>query len=267
VAIEQVAEVVIRRHVEIAAAKGLVRHAPAGRPPAPGHLDRAQHLGGVPLWQLWYSRVPVRSSHTARQHHHHRTRASQEALATLEHTEYRPVASVLRGRAEGIPWVRFRKEDRKAEVMAPYLKRAAAAGRSQVVAIGLAQEFQRVWAACQRETKTAAPQFTFAKADRRVTCYYFYLRDAGFGPAFIKVCSYFPYPAKIWVNGHQWAKRQAARAGIGFTGLSNGFAACDDPAALQEICDRLQPGTIEVFAQRWLHRLPMPLTDYDEACG
>ncbi len=41
--------------------------------------------------------------------------------------------------------------------------------------------------------------------------------------------------------------------------LSNGFASCDDPAALQEICDRLQPGTIEVFAQRWLHRLPMPL--------
>jgi len=77
----------------------------------------------------------------------------------------------------------------------------------------------------------------------------------------------FPYPAKVWVNGHEWAKRQAARAGIGFTELSNGFAACDDPAALQQICDRLQPGTIEVFAQRWLHRLPMPLTDYDEACG
>ena len=77
-------------------------------------------------------------------------------------------------------------------------------------------------------------------------------------PAFIKVCAYFPYPVKVWVNGHEWAKRQAARAGIGFTELSNGFAACDDPAALQEICDRLGPGTIEVFAQRWLPRLPMP---------
>ena len=77
-------------------------------------------------------------------------------------------------------------------------------------------------------------------------------------PAFIKVCAYFPYPAKIWVNGHEWAKRQALRAGIGFTALSNGFASCDDPDALQAICDRLQPGTIEVFAQRWLHRLPMP---------
>jgi hypothetical protein len=169
--------------------------------------------------------------------------------------------------ANDIPWVRFKKDARKADVMAPYLRRAAAAGRSQVAAIGVAQEFQRVWAAYQRDTATAAPQFTFAKADRRVTCYYFYLWDEDFGPAFIKVCAYFPYPAKIWVNGHEWAKQQAARAGITFTELSNGFAACADPAALQEICDRLQPGTIEVFAQRWLHRLPLPFGPADQRAG
>ena len=169
--------------------------------------------------------------------------------------------------ANGIPWVRFGKDARKAEVMAPYLRKAAATGRSQVAAIGVAQEFQRVWAAFQRDTATAAPQYTFAKADRRVTCYYFYLWDEDFGPAFIKVCAYFPYPAKIWVNGHEWAKRQAHQAGICFTELSNGFAACDDPAALQEICNRLQPGTIEVFAQRWLARLPMPFGRTDQQAG
>ncbi len=169
--------------------------------------------------------------------------------------------------ANHIPWVKFAKDDRKADVMAPYLKQAAATGRAQVVAIGVAQEFQRVWTAYRRETSTAAPQFTFAKADRRVTCYCFYLWDENFGPAFIKVCAYFPYPAKIWVNGHEWAKRQAARAGITFAELSNGFAACDDPAALQQICDRLQPGTIEVFAQRWLARLPMPFGRADQKAG
>ncbi|MEP7022444.1 MAG: hypothetical protein ABJB47_01255 [Actinomycetota bacterium] len=167
----------------------------------------------------------------------------------------------------GIPWVRFAKGDRKVEVMAPYLKQAAASGRTQVAAIGVAQEFQRVWTAYRRETSTAAPQFTFAKADRRVTCYYFYLWDEDFGPAFIKICAYFPYPAKIWINGHEWAKRQAIKAGIAFTELSNGFAACDDPAGLQEICDRLQPGTIEVFAQWWLHRLPVPFGPADQRAG
>jgi len=169
--------------------------------------------------------------------------------------------------ANDIPWVKFARDDRKADVMAPYLRQAAAGGRSRVAAIGVSQEFQRVWTAYQRDTKTAAPQFTFAKADRRVTCYYFYLWDADFGPAFIKVCAYFPYPAKIWVNGHEWAKRQALKAGIAFTELSNGFAACADPGALQEICDRLQPGTIEVFAQRWLHRLPMPFGRADQRAG
>jgi hypothetical protein len=68
--------------------------------------------------------------------------------------------------------------------------------------------------------------------------------------------------ALLWAYGccsaFEWAKRQALKAGIGFTDLANGFASCDDPAGLQEICDRLQAGTIEVFAQRWLHRIPMP---------
>ena len=166
-----------------------------------------------------------------------------------------------------IPWVRFGKGDRKIDVMQPYLHTQAGTGRSGVAAIGVAQEFQRVWSAYQRDTKTAAPQYTFAKADRRVTCYYFYLWDEDFGPAFIKVCAYFPYPAKIWVNGHEWAKRQALKARIGFTELANGFASCDDPAGLQAICDRLQPGTIEVFAQRWFSQLPMPFGPKDQRAG
>src|SRR6516164_7235045 len=188
------------------------------------------------------------------------------ALMEKISTRFRRVVESF-AEANGIRWVRFGKEDRKAEVMAPYLREAAATGRSQVAAIGVAQEYQRVWAAYQRDTATAAPQYTFAKADRRVTCYYFYLWDEDFGPAFVKVCAYFPYPAKIWVNGHEWAKRQAARAGISYRELSNGFAACDDPAALQEICDRLGPGTIEVFAQRWLHALPLPFTTRDHDAG
>src|SRR6516165_4197267 len=169
--------------------------------------------------------------------------------------------------SNGIPWVRFGKGDRKIDVMQPHLEAQAATGRSGVAAVGVSQEFQRVWSAYQRDTKAAAPQYTFAKADRRVTCYYFYLWDEEFGPAFIKVCAYFPYPAKIWVNGHEWAKRPAIKAGIGFTELASGFASCEDPAGLQEICDRLQPGTIEVFAQRWLHRIPMPLGSRDRDAG
>ena len=169
--------------------------------------------------------------------------------------------------ANDIPWVRFGKGQAKLEVMAPHLARQASTGRSGVAAIGVAQEFQRVWTAYEGKTSTGTPRWSLVKSDRRVTCYYFYLWDEGFGPAFVKVCAWFPYPAKVWLNGHEWVKRQAARTGIAFTALSNGFAACDDPVALQQTCDRLQPGTIEVFAQRWLHRLPLPFGPADQRAG
>lgn len=166
-----------------------------------------------------------------------------------------------------IPVVRFGKTDRKIAVMQPYLRAQARTGRAGVAAIGVAQEFAPVFTGTQRPTSSGIPWFSFTKKNRRVTCYYFYLWDTDFGPAFIKVCAYFPYPAKIWLNGHEWAKRQASMAGIGYTELSNGFAATDDPAALQAICDRLGPGTIGVFAERWFAILPLPLTEHDRQAG
>ena len=165
-----------------------------------------------------------------------------------------------------IPVVRFGKDDRKIDRMRPYLAAQARTGRAGVAAIGVAQEFAPVFLAVKKGAGQAV-WFSFTKANRRVTCYYFYLWDEDFGPAFVKVCAYFPYPMKIWVNGHEWAKRQATKTGIGFTELSNGFAACSDPVGLQAICDRLGPGGIRVFAERWWSILPLPLTEHDRAAG
>jgi hypothetical protein len=170
--------------------------------------------------------------------------------------------------ANGIPLIRFKAGERKAEVMAPYLDAAAATGRSQVAAVGCAQEFQLVWTARKRDTDPGrCPQFSFTKEQRRVPVFYVYIFDEQMGPGFIKICSYFPCPVKVWVNGHEWAKRQAAAAGIGFTALSNGFASCEDPAALQDICDRFGPGTVQVWFERWMARIPLPLDDADRDGG
>jgi hypothetical protein len=43
--------------------------------------------------------------------------------------------------------------------------------------------------------------------------------------------------------------------------LANGFAATSDPARLQELCDLVQAGTVRVFFQTWMSRIPLPLTD------
>jgi hypothetical protein len=66
--------------------------------------------------------------------------------------------------------VRFGKHDRKIDAMRPYLARQARTGRSGVAAIGIAQEFQNVFAAAQRAGHNGIPWFSFTKADRRVTC-------------------------------------------------------------------------------------------------
>ncbi len=99
--------------------------------------------------------------------------------------------------AEHIPVVRFGKGDRKIEVMRRHVDAQAATGRSGVAAIGVAQEYQNVFAASQRQRPNGVPWFSFTKADRPVSCFYFYLWDADFGPGFIKVCAYFPYPVKV----------------------------------------------------------------------
>jgi hypothetical protein len=170
--------------------------------------------------------------------------------------------------ASHIPVITFQAGLRKADVMAPYLQAAAESGRSQVVAVGCAQEFQLVWTARKRDTDPGKPpQFSFTKEQRRVSVFYLYIFDTQMGPGFIKICTYFPYPVKVWVNGHEWAKQQARKIGLGFTELSNGFAACDDPALLQRICDSFGPGHVQAWFDRCMAAIPLPLDAADRDGG
>jgi hypothetical protein len=83
--------------------------------------------------------------------------------------------------ANHIPVVRFGKGDRKIDVMRRHVAAQAQTGRSEVAAIGVAQEYQNVFAATRRENGDAV-WFSFTKADRRITCFYFYLRGCRLRP-------------------------------------------------------------------------------------
>jgi hypothetical protein len=100
-----------------------------------------------------------------------------------------------------------------------------------------------------------------------VNQYYIYVLDEDFGPLFIKFSSYFPYQAKVCLNGHEYVKRQLRRAGIAFEALDNGILSCADPARLQAICNSLTPQKIERVFRKWLRRLPHPFTPRDRAAG
>jgi hypothetical protein len=161
---------------------------------------------------------------------------------------------------------RSRWDDRKLDHVRRYLDVAERERRFGVVAIVAGQEFAWVFSA-RTHRKGKALWFEFFREQRRVGVSYFYVLDPDFGPGFIKICTYFPYPARVWVNGHEWAKRQADHAGLPYAALSNGFASCPEPARLQAICDSLAPGHVQAFFDRWMACIPTPLTVADRAAG
>ena len=114
---------------------------------------------------------------------------------------------------------------------------------------------------------TGEPYAWLVRSTAFINYFYFYCVDDDFGPFFIKFSTYFPYTAKLSINGNQWAKRQATKAGIAFEALDNGFAAVDDVDRLQNICESLGPDQIDALLRKWLRILPNPFTDDDEAAG
>ena len=100
-----------------------------------------------------------------------------------------------------------------------------------------------------------------------VNHFYLYCVDREFGPFFLKFCTYFPYNAKLCLNGHEYATQQLANKGIGFQALDNGVLECDDPQRLQSICDGLSAEKIDALLRKWLRRLPHPYVAADRKAG
>jgi hypothetical protein len=164
-----------------------------------------------------------------------------------------------------VPLIQFESGERKDD-RANRLRRERGV-RGDVVFIGVAQEKAKAFSG--KLTPEKGPGWFEYTRDKAVYVnhYYFYVDDEEFGPAFVKVCSYAPWALKVCLNGHEWAKRQLDKLGIGYTALDNGFLECADPQTLQEVCDSLGPKQIEAFLARWLERLPLPLTSQDRAAG
>lgn len=167
--------------------------------------------------------------------------------------------------SKGIPWVDFVKGERKDDVMQERLRHFTAA--QGVVFIGRAQEKNTVFRTEKRRHPDGVSYPWIVRSTGIINQFYFYCVDADFGPFFIKFSSYFPYTAKLCINGHHWAQRQAGKAGLGYTAMDNAFAAVDDPAALQAICDRLGPVQVQALLDKWLAILPNPFDDADRDAG
>jgi len=216
------------------------------------YVPRLQAVGDVCTFLRWQRKYPIPSS------------------AAFGKIGDGYVKAIYRfAEANQIPVVHFKKGEKKEETARPYLEAAAREGKDRVVLIGVAQEKASVWKSWPRkgQEKARHPHMDWGREMAYINHFYFYLWDSEWGAAFWKTNAYAPWPIWLWLNGHEWAKRQLEKAGIAYEALDNGFRSCRDAAALQKICDRLGPGAVQSFFARWWRRLPSPFTDADVRAG
>ena len=125
--------------------------------------------------------------------------------------------------------VQFVKGDVKEEIARRYFRKAEREDRFGVVMIGVAQETASAWRGWRDGGPDGHPHFEYRRQSVFPNHYYFYIRDPDWGPAFIKTIAYAPFPVWIYLNGNEWAKRQAAQQGIAFEALDNGFRSVRGP--------------------------------------
>lgn len=167
-------------------------------------------------------------------------------------------------RTQDIPWFGFRGIDSKDPCAHQW--RARRPVRDQVVFIGVAQE--KAYAFRAHRLPGSPVRFQFHRNKSVLpNYYYFYLDDADWGESFLKVCRDAPWGLKLYLNGHEWLKRQLAKESIGFEALDNGFLSCQNPERLQPLADSLGPPQIQHFLSQWLDRLPLPLQATDPTAG
>src|SRR5580704_12965507 len=167
---------------------------------------------------------------------------------------------------EKVPIVAFEKGQRKDDVAAAYRQKFT--GQEGVLFIGKAQEKTPVFRTERRRNEqTGATYPWLVRSTAMVNHFYVYCMDQDFGPFFLKFCTYFPYNAKLCLNGHEYVKQQLANRGIGYEALDNGILSCDDPKRVQALCDGLSGEKIDGLLRKWFRKLPHPFTGKDRKAG
>ena len=131
-----------------------------------------------------------------------------------------------------IPLIPFAKGQRKDDVAKEHL--AKFRKNEGVLFVGKAQEKVPVFRTEKRTSPTNGMSYPWiVKSTAMVNQFYFYGVDDDFGPFFLKFGTYFPYTAKLCINGHEYLKRQLTKEKMKFEALDNGILCCDDPKWMQ----------------------------------
>jgi hypothetical protein len=221
-------------------------------------IDRLYLNGYVPGLQ-----TPEAVAHFLR-HHRGAKFASSVLLDEISRDFGRRIERFVR--RDGIAVHRFEKGERKDDETQRRLRTFT--GAEGVLYLGTAQEkFTTVRTEKRRNPATGQTYPWLVRASVLAKIYYWYIVDEDFGPLFIKFGSYFPYPVKVCLNGHEFLLRQLAKAGVAYEALDNGLFRCADAALAQRIAAGLDERAIAGVFAKWMSRLPHPFPPTDRAAG
>jgi hypothetical protein len=136
-------------------------------------------------------------------------------------------------------------EDRRDEFMESYFIDARP---DQIVGIIKAREPARILVSIGKKNGPCHLEFK----RRWVNQFNFYVNDSHFGRMFVRVCPYFPFAARIYINQHSWLANRMREEGIRFRQCANAFLSCSDPKRLQQLADFLLPDDLIACGQKWL---------------
>jgi hypothetical protein len=97
-------------------------------------------------------------------------------------------------------------------------------------------------------------------AKRKCLHYYFYYVDRAFGPMHVRLESWLPFSAQVYVNGREYLARRLERAGISFEKHDNCFTRVSDLKRAQDMLDDLVSRRWERFLNMLARRVN-PLLD------
>ena len=152
-------------------------------------------------------------------------------------------------KANGIPVIDCRVDERKHELAEQYLETTAVREGVFLILVGKAQA--PVWDVSGKhhlERKRPMPY---------VNHYSFHIIDREWGHLTIKISGHPPFPAQVILNGHEWVAGQARKMGIQFTKEGNCFTHISDLAGFAQIADTLSDertiGRLREVGERWIY--------------
>ena len=110
----------------------------------------------------------------------------------------------------------------------------------------------------RRTTQTAEHHLT--RARHNICVYYFYVYDAHWGRASLRLSSYLPFEVSLQLNGHDYLERQWRRRGRRIEMAENAIAHVTDWAGLRAVAEADLEPAVRRFGAYWLARLPHGLT-------